>query len=162
MPELPEVETIVRDLNRKIRGKTIKSVEVKVSKLVKIPNTKFVHLVVGQKIRNISRRAKIICVNLGDNFLLIHLKLTGQLIYREKSGRRSRAMSRDKLTAGGHAVPKGLENLPNKFTHIIFNFKDGSHLFYNDLRKFGWMNIVPASSVDEQLNKNFGPEPLSP
>jgi len=162
VPELPEVETIARDLDRKTKGKTIKKVQVKVSKLIKIPNTKFVQALMGKKVKGVSRRAKVIKVNLGDIFLLIHLKLTGQLIYRNKSGRRSRATPRDKLTAGGHPVPRGLENLPNKFTHIIFTFTDGGHLFYNDLRKFGWMKIVKASEVDNLLNSEFGPEPLSP
>lgn len=140
MPELPEVETITRDLNKKIKGKTINTVTVKVKKLIKTLNTKFEHLISGKKVRKVSRRAKIIKINLGDIFLIIHLKLTGQLIFCEK----------------------GQKDLPNKFTHIIFTFTDGSHLFYNDIRKFGWMNIVPASSVNELLNKDLGPEPLSP
>ena len=181
MPELPEVETITRDLDKKIKNKTIKSVQVKVAKLVKLPNTKFVQALKGQKIHRVSRRAKLIKIELsGKKVLLIHLKLTGQLVYREKNGRRPRAKplskvervksrgqliyreKNGKLTAGGHPAPHGLENLPNKFTHIIFTFKDSSHLFYNDLRKFGWMNLISKSEADKFLEQEFGIEPLSP
>lgn len=154
MPELPEVETIVRDLNKKIKGKVIKSVQVRVPKLVKNLNTKFVQALLGQKVGSVTRRAKLIKVKIGQQkTLLIHLKLTGQLIYREKSG---------KLTAGGHPIPQDLKDLPNKFTHIIFTFTDESHLFYNDLRKFGWMNLVSESAAEKLPNQEFGPEPLSP
>jgi formamidopyrimidine-DNA glycosylase len=153
MPELPEVETIVRGLNKKIRNKIIKSVEIRVPKLIKLPNTKFVHLVGNQKIIKVSRRAKLIKVKLSNKkVLLIHLKLTGQLIYSDKAG---------KLTAGGHLIPQGLENLPNKFTHIIFTFKDNSHLFYNDLRKFGWMDLISQLEIDAILTRKYGIEPLT-
>ena len=152
MPELPEVETIVRGLNRKIRNKTIKSVKVKVPKLIKSLNTKFVQALRGQKIVRVSRRAKLIKVELSNKkFLLVHLKMTGQLIFQGESG---------ELTPGGHSTPKGLENLPNKFTHIIFTFTDSSQLFYNDLRKFGWMNILSPSAVKNLFKQEYGIEPL--
>ncbi|MBU4332446.1 bifunctional DNA-formamidopyrimidine glycosylase/DNA-(apurinic or apyrimidinic site) lyase [Patescibacteria group bacterium] len=153
MPELPEVETIARDLNKKIKGKKFKSVEVRGAKLVKLSIKQFQREVTSQKVKQVGRRAKLILIELDSNkVLLIHLKLTGQLIFRDKFG---------KLTAGGHPVPRGLVNLPNKFTHIIFKFSDGSHLFFNDLRKFGWMNIMSKSEVKSFLDSEFGIEPLN-
>lgn len=154
MPELPEVETIVRGLNQKIKGKIIKAVEVLAPKLVKPANTKFVQELQDQKIGKISRRAKLIIITLAEaKLLLVHLKMTGQLIYQKKSGQ---------LIVGGHSTPRGLENLPNKFTRIIFTFSDDSRLYYNDLRKFGWLKIISRSALEKLLNNEFGIEPLSP
>ncbi len=151
MPELPEVETIRRELNRKIKGKIIKSVEVKVSKLVNLTVKEFNRRLVGAKINSVGRRAKLIIIDLlGPNFLLIHLKLTGQLIYEPVAGR---------ISVGGHPIKIG--PMPGPFTHIIFNFSDGSKLYFNDIRKFGYVKLIN----DEQMSavgKEFGPEPLAP
>ena len=85
-----------------------------------------------------------------NNFLLIHLKLTGQLIYTAVKG---------KTTAGGHSIKRGAENLPNKYTHVIFEFRDKSKLYYNDLRQFGWLKLLNAQQLTHELTK-LGPEPL--
>jgi len=75
----------------------------------------------------------------------VHLKMTGQLIYRYDH----------KTVAGGHNLPKDLGPLPNKFTHLIFSFADKSKLFYNDMRKFGYMKIVDQAGKEDVL-ANFG------
>ena len=194
MPELPEVETLRRELNSAIKGKTIKSAEIKWPKMVKpLTPLEFAKKIKGKKITAINRRAKVLILFLSDgNFLLIHLKLTGQLIYQPKKlqaiptlpMRRSAfrlyvGTSRDpdrsvgtsyKLIIGGHPLPLrfseaspqkgGTENLPNKFTHIIITFNDSSKLFFNDLRKFGWMRIVNKLEVDKLLSE-YGVEPLT-
>jgi formamidopyrimidine-DNA glycosylase len=153
MPELPEVETLRRELISAIKGKTIKSVQVKVPKMVKpLTVAKFQQKIKNKKILGIDRRAKVLIVKLsGENFLMIHLKLTGQLIFQPKKG---------KVVVGGHPQKGGTEALPNKFTHIIFEFTDKSKLYFNDLRKFGWMKIVDKQQVNK-LAKEFGVEPLS-
>jgi formamidopyrimidine-DNA glycosylase len=79
------------------------------------------------------------------------LKLTGQLIFRPKRGR---------AVMGGHPQKGGGQGLPNKFTHLIFNFSDGSFLYFNDLRKFGWARLVDDRGVSEIVSAH-GPEPLS-
>ncbi|MBU1164047.1 DNA-formamidopyrimidine glycosylase [Patescibacteria group bacterium] len=150
MPELPEVETIRRELNSKIKNKTIINVEIKVAKMVNLPISEFVRKVRSKKIKHVYRRAKLIVVDLyGHNFLLFHLKMTGQLVYVPKIG---------KTISGGHSI-KNLGHLPNKFSHIIFTFSDGSKLFFNDVRKFGWVRLV-----DDKLyllvRNSFGLEPL--
>lgn len=151
MPELPEVETIRRELSQKIKGKTIKEVEVKVSKMVNLPVAEFVKKVKKTKIKNIFRRAKVLIIDLyGPYFLLIHLKLTGQLVFVPKKGQ---------IVSGGHPI-KNLGQLPNKFSHIIFTFTDGSKLFFNDIRKFGWIKLV-EDSIYLLVRNEFGLEPLA-
>jgi len=153
MPELPEVETIVRDLNKKIHNQTIKNVVINYSKaILPLSPTTFNRRLKNNQIIKVTRRAKIIIIHLSDNlFLLIHLKMTGQLIYVPTQG---------KVIYGGHPQVGGGLNLPNKYTRIIINFIDGSTLYFNDLRKFGWLKLVEKIKMDAML-KSHGPEPLS-
>ena len=63
---------------------------------------------------------------------------------------------------GGHEIKEGFDCLPNKFTHATVTFKDKSNLYFNDVRKFGWLRLLTNQELDEQLSKlNLGPEPLS-
>jgi len=141
MPELPEVETIKRQLNRKIKGKRIKKVEVRLKKLVRHSLKKFKKIVEGAKIIKVSRRAKLLIIEISGGYcLVIHLKLTGQLIY-QRTGNNEQG-------AGKH-------------THIIYTFTDGSQLLHNDLRQFGYVKVVPKKELADFLTKErFGPEPL--
>ena len=109
MPELPEVETIRRQLAQKIIGKRLN----------------------GQKIINVRRRAKILIIDFADGSnLIFHLKLTGQLIFNGK---------------------------PSLYTRKVFNFADGSQLFFNDARKFGWWKKTKGT---RKIEEGFGPEVL--
>ncbi len=148
MPELPEVETIRRELEGKIGHKKIVEVEVRGKKIVKTNLKEFIGVLKGNQFSKIDRRGKLLIFNLKtkDKFLLVHLKMTGQLIYRYNH----------KTIAGGHNLPKNLGPLPNKFTHLIFSFADHSHLYYNDMRKFGYMKIVDESEKEKILTGNFG------
>mgnify|MGYP001578124732 CR=1 FL=1 len=142
MPELPEIETIVEGAKRRLIGKKIKSVEIKVPKIVGGEVGSFKKGVEEAEIVGVRRFAKIMVVDLSNgNSVLIHLKLTGQLIFRE-SGIRN-------------------QELPHNYTHVIFTFSDGSHLYFNDIRKFGYLKLVKTSEVGERPEiKNLGPEPL--
>jgi formamidopyrimidine-DNA glycosylase len=151
MPELPEVETIKRELAKILQGKIISEVEILWPKTVS-PTTviNFTKIVTGKKIINLERRAKMLIIHLNNKVsLIIHLKMTGQLIFVPKSG---------KIISGGH--PTNNIQTPGRHTRLIFNFKDGSKLYFNDLRKFGWVKIL-----DEKLKKyidtEVGIEPLS-
>lgn len=125
MPELPEVETIKRGLEKKIVGLKIKSVKVLSAKnFIGDPQN-----IIGQKITAVDRRAKIIILKLEINFLLIHLKMTGQLL---------------------------LNKHPDKYTRVIIEFNNQDKLYFNDLRKFGWMKVVK-----DLKSLKFGPEPLT-
>lgn len=130
MPELPEVETIRLQLDQKIKGLRITGVEVLTKKSF-IGETGEIE---GREVIGVKRRAKITIIELdGGVYLAIHLKLTGQLIYRvkEQEGRR---VEKD----GPFAVNK----LPNKFTRVIISFGNGGRLYFNDLRIFGWVRVL--------------------
>ncbi len=148
MPELPEVETIRRGLQKTIVGKTIKSVEIRVPKLFHGSKKD----IIGKKVKNVDRRAKQIIIDVvGENDLLIHLKMTGQLIFDDGKFR----------VAGGHPSADWIAKLPNSTTHIIFDFSDGSKLFFNDLRRFGWIKVFNSLKLKEKLSQELGVEPLS-
>ncbi len=172
MPELPEVQTIVSELKRKLKNKVIKSVVVNEPKMVSIgPKTvsnirkvgehdvrTFSRLLEGQKIVSVKRRAKLLIFDLsGSLSILVHLKMTGQFIFEdEKQRERTKGMYRmfNKLTAP-------LIKLPGKHTHVIFTFTDGSHLYFNDIRKFGYMKIVRDDEIEHVKELSaYGPEPL--
>lgn len=148
MPELPEVETIKLGLQDKIIGLRITDIEVRVQKIFQ-GNTKEV---ISAKVKKISRRAKILILDLDNGkSLIIHLKLTGQLVYHKDGSQ----------ATFGHPIPFAGTTLPAKTTHVIFTFSDGSKLFYNDLRKFGWIKVVGTLDVPKlKIITGFGPEPL--
>lgn len=148
MPELPEVETIRRGLSQKIVNKKIVDITVKKPHLIRNRLSDFRKAVFNNNILSIDRIGKLLILNLADNnFLLIHLKMTGQLIY---------VFQKD-LMAGGHNFPS-VDNLPNKYSHIIFKFSDGSNLFFNDMRQFGYMQIVDHKG-HQKIREKFGIEP---
>jgi len=147
MPELPEVETIKRQLVDKVVGLTIENVLVNKPKLF-VGNPQ---KIIGLRVLRVMRRAKMIIIDLeNDQHLLIHLKMSGQLIYADKFGQ----------YGGGHPIPPSNIPVPNKFTHIIIEFSNGSKLYYNDIRQFGWIKILTKKKLEDELKK-LGPEPLT-
>ncbi|MDD5589976.1 MAG: DNA-formamidopyrimidine glycosylase [Candidatus Portnoybacteria bacterium] len=142
MPELPEVETIRGQLDKFLAGKKIKEVRIKLPKLVKFPTPKFKKIIIGQTIQSVSRRAKILVFNLSNGWsMLTHLKLTGRLIFRK--------------------ADEPLQKEDEKWNHLIYSFSDGSRLFHNDLRQFGYVKMVETSKLDDYfIKEKFGPEPL--
>ena len=172
MPELPEVETVARELNRKLRGRKISSLEILAPKIVGVgpatlsPKrsttpavlTKFKRVVRGQKFLSVRRRAKLLIFDLsGPWSMLVHLKMTGQFIF-EDAGLR-------KTTHGEYRLLNKLSapkvKLPAKHTHIIFKFADHSTLYFNDVRKFGYLKLVHDSEIGHVKElAEYGPEPL--
>lgn len=159
MPELPEVETIVQQLQTVLPGKVIDSIEVLKNKSFDYAQDK--SFLVGKKIVSVARKQKIIILDLSsDEVVLIHLKMTGQLIYeaigfrgqgsekKEKrivGGHPLRLRSGQAVTdriVGGHPTRDWIHELPSKHTRVIFHFSDGSILYFNDQRLFGWVRIV--------------------
>ncbi len=168
MPELPEVETIRKGLQKTVVGKRIKSVEVRLGKIISLgPRTvsnqrrtnqkkliEFQRTIQGQKILKAERRAKMLILDLsGPYSLLIHLKMTGQLIFAKKG--------EHKKVKIFNTPNSTQEFLPHKYTHVIFDFTNGDRLYYNDLRQFGYMRLVKDSEVVavKELSE-YGPEPL--
>lgn len=157
MPELPEVETIVRGLHTKLPGLKVKSLEVNIPKWERTlrqdgldPDKNLV----GHKVKGLRRRAKLVLLDLdNDKTILFHLKLTGQLVFENP---------KHQITPGGHPIPSFNSPQPNKATHAIFAFDNGSHLYFNDARMLGFMRLVPTDKVSElPFVKAYGPEPLS-
>ncbi len=153
MPELPEVETIRKDLSLILPGKTIASVILKKPKMIHPSRAGVVKILNMNKIVKVGRRGKMLFILLKDNnYLLIHLKMTGQLVWRPKKGR---------LVVGGHPIA-GVVDIPNKYTHATLNFTDKSSLYFNDMRQFGYWKVVSASEFENISQTRFGPEPLGP
>ncbi len=151
MPELPEVETTARMLKSLLVGKKITDIEILSEK--QFPGDP--KLIIDHKIVDISRRAKILIIYLDNDYLLItHLKLTGQLVFADNI--------KDSKAVFGHPIPlPGGNTLPGNSTRVTFKFADQSALFFNDLRKFGWIKILKKSQFDIDTFDNLGIEPLS-
>ncbi len=151
MPELPEVQTIINGLKRHVLKKKIKQVKVLLPKIIRGSKNKFIQVLKNNYFIDISRRGKFIIFHLrAEKFLVVHLKMTGQLIYQGKKV----------LVAGGHANKKEDFDLPHKHSHLMIVFNDNSKLFYNDLRRFGYLEIFNQKKLKE-LDFNWGIEPLS-
>ncbi|MFA6304975.1 MAG: bifunctional DNA-formamidopyrimidine glycosylase/DNA-(apurinic or apyrimidinic site) lyase [Patescibacteria group bacterium] len=151
MPELPEVETVVNHLAKKIIGKVFLTCSVLAPKMV---SKNFSREIKNARVSKVLRRGKMIIIKLAkEKYLLVHLKMTGQLIYLDPQG---------KASGGGH--PINFKNFdvkqPNKFTRIVLNFKGGSCLLFHDIRKFGWMKIVDQEQYQKIIAK-YGVEPLT-
>jgi formamidopyrimidine-DNA glycosylase len=142
MPELPEVETIVRNLRQPLTGRTITGVQVDWDRIVaRPPVAALKQMLPGLRIRAIRRRAKYLVFELGSpsseqamDYLLVHLKMSGRL----------------------DIVPR--EKPIDKHDHVIFDLDDGSQLRFNDARKFGRVYLV---ADPEEVTGRLGPEPLS-
>lgn len=152
MPELPEVETIRRDLNAILSGKKIKQANFKQSKMVR-PSVKRVReSLVKNVFTKVARRGKMLVFYLKKGgVLLVHLKMTGQLVWRPVRG---------KMVVGGHPIV-GIKSVPNKFTHVTISFTDGSKLYFNDMRRFGYWRLVAVDEFLELSKHDFGLEPLT-
>jgi len=151
MPELPEVETVRRGLAKTIVGKTISAFTCDTPKMINQPLPFYQKTLKGLKVLALDRRAKMVIVRLSKDWnILVHLKMTGQLVYC--GGRQS--------VVGGHPIKEGFEKDPNRFTHATFTFTDKSHLFFNDVRKFGWVRLFRSEELQKVLAQGLGPEPL--
>ena len=150
MPELPEVTVIVNSLNKKIKGLVLASIEYDWPKGFHWNGFSIKDLK-GVKVDGVERRGKVVVINLEDFSILIHLKLTGQLIYQDEKTR----------IAGGHPIPPLNLPVPNKTTRVTFGFTNGGHLYFNDIRKFGWVRIIENGKLKiENFFKDMGPDAL--
>lgn len=159
MPELPEVETIRRGLARKIIGKRIAELTVRGKNQFRGSRK----LLIGSRVIGIRRRAKILIIELSREkiYLAVHLKMSGQLIYAP-TGQRGQSLrqAQGKLVIGGHPDNAYLKTIPNRYTRISLTFNDGSRLYFNDLRRFGWFRVVDEAGLND-LTAHLGPEALS-
>jgi formamidopyrimidine-DNA glycosylase len=152
MPELPEVETIRRGLEEHLVGLTLTAIHIHLPKIF-VGET---NQVIGGAIIAVRRFGKGLVIDLSHGFsLTIHVKMTGQLIFEKHVY----------PPVNIHIAEEKTSQLPNKYTHVIFTFRDrggkDATLFFNDIRQFGWIKVVPTLSVHEAaFFKQLGKEPL--
>ena len=137
MPELPEIETIVRGLAGKIVGKTIERAEIRLARIAVAPRkVAFARAVAGERIESVRRRGKYAIVELASGRSLVtSLRMTGRLV-----------------VAADDAAPE----LPG--THVVLHFAGGGRLRFSDVRTFGRMRLVAPG---EPWDRELGVEPLS-
>lgn len=152
MPELPEVETVRRGLDALIVGRVVTSVVVRDSPK-SFPNVQadVAAFLLNAEIIAVRRRAKVLLVDLSTTYtLVIHLKMTGQLVYRG-----------EQVFGAGHPNESLIGELPDRSTRVMLEFQDGSRLYFNDQRKFGWVKLYPTLEVPNiDFMRKVGPEPL--
>lgn len=152
MPELPEVETVRRGLHELIIGRIVKAISHDTPKSFPNAAADVEHFLINARITAIRRRAKVLLVDLSTDYtLVIHLKMTGQLVFRAQT-----------VSFGaGHPNGSLVGELPDRSTRVTVTFSDGSYLYFNDQRKFGWMKLMPTLEVPHiDFMKKVGPEPL--
>jgi formamidopyrimidine-DNA glycosylase len=147
MPELPEVETLKLGLKKYLVGHKIEDIEIRVPKIFQGE----VQNIVGTKVLDIKRVGKGLIIELDNDFdLVVHLKMTGQLIFRDSS------------TSSITISPKAGGALPGKHSHVVFALDHDAKLYFNDLRRFGYIKVIKKADVQNlPFFKEMGPEPFS-
>ena len=184
MPELPEVETVRRGLAELLPGRVVARVSVFDSPK-SFPNAPadVEQFLYGARVTAVRRRAKVLMIDLDTRYsLVVHLKMTGQLVFRQgsshgarvspKKSRGPRKVAQDFSAdtareiddfAGGHPNDSLIGELPDRSTRVQIDFTDESQLFFNDQRKFGWVKLLPTDEVKNlPFMQKVGPEPLDP
>ena len=136
MPELPEVETVRRGLEKLILGKKISNINIRYHKMIKTDLPEFQKEMPGQVIQSMGRRGKYLLFYLSDKVLISHLRMEGKYFYYPDQ------------------VPE------RKHAHVLIHFKDGGTLVYEDVRKFGTMELLAPELLEAYfISKQLGPEP---
>ena len=144
MPELPEVETVRRGLERLIVGRRITSVEVLKEKSYQVEEP-----LIGAAFTAARRKAKYLLLDLdNERTMVVHLKMTGQLV-----------VSGDEHWGGGHPTDSLIGQPPDRSTRVIIDLDDGSRLFFNDQRIFGWIRLCSREEAAAMVDC-LGPEPM--
>ena len=179
MPELPEVETVKRGLVKLLVGHTIKSVDFDWPKSFPNAENDVEQFLIRSKVIDVRRRAKVLMIDLSSNYsLVIHLKMTGQLVYVRlgEQSDESRMMSQEKDNqttshnsvsvadtrfGAGHPNDSLIKKLPDNSTRVVFTLDSNANLYFNDQRKFGWVKLLPTNHIQEMpFMQKVGPEPL--
>ena len=156
MPELPEVETVRLQL-RVIVGKKISQVKIFHPKTIAggVGGKKMATKLTGKTIKNIERVGKLLIFSFteaADLFLLAHLKMTGQFFYVQADG---------DISGGGHkATESDFSEFPGRHTRVAYYFTDGSVLYFNDMRLFGYNRLANKAAL-QKAQDSFGPEPIA-
>lgn len=149
MPELPEVQTVVSQLARKIVGKRFSGFSSAWAKQVTpLPRT-LARRIAGAIVTGTRRFGKHIVIDLDNGYsLIIHLKMTGHLLYKTDENRADKIFTEDRV---------------NGYIHHIFTFTDGATLEFSDMRKFGWVRLEKTAAVEKLKSiRELGIDALSP
>jgi formamidopyrimidine-DNA glycosylase len=154
MPELPEVETVRAGLAALLPDRIFRTVTHDTERSFPNLDVDVGTRLIGSTVTVVKRRAKVLLIELSSGYsLVIHLKMTGQLVF----------ISPDVRFGAGHPNDSLVGILPDKSTRVEFIFEDGSKLFFNDQRKFGWVRLLPTNEVPNiDFMRKVGPEPLDP
>lgn len=165
MPELPEVHTTATVLNKLVKNQTIKSVWTdynsayyKGKETIKDPVyfTKFKKAVTGRKILRVWRRAKNVLIDIeGEQTILVHMKMTGHLLYGNYSFDRSAEWK-------WASKEEYLSDPFNRFVHFVIELQNGKHIAFSDMRKFATVKLIPDHLALAREFAQTGPEPLDP
>ena len=152
MPELPEVETVRRGLADLIIGKRVLSATNDNPKSFPNAPSDVRQFLIDAQVTAVRRRAKVLMIDLSSGYsLVIHLKMTGQLVLVSDAER----------FGAGHPNDSLVNALPDTSTRVTIGFDDGSSLFFNDQRKFGWVRLMPTLEIPNlPFMLKVGPEPL--
>jgi formamidopyrimidine-DNA glycosylase len=139
MPELPEVETVVRNLREPLMGRTIQTVWTDSPGMFKLNSPEsFAERIIGQRVQRLRRRAKYIVIELDHDLLVVHLKMTGRL----------------------YVVPPESDANADRWVHLKLGLDDGNELRFSDARRFGRVYLTPDFDAISKGAAALGPEPL--
>ncbi|MFZ2187243.1 MAG: bifunctional DNA-formamidopyrimidine glycosylase/DNA-(apurinic or apyrimidinic site) lyase [Candidatus Moraniibacteriota bacterium] len=149
MPELPEVQTVVTQLERKIVGKTIKGFWSDWRKNILPSFAVFAKQIRSARVLGTRRFGKHIVIDLDNGHSIVaHLKMTGHFLYKTEENRGSKAFT---------------EDLKNGYIHHILTFSDSTTLEFSDMRKFGWLRAIQTGAVETLPSiATLGIDALSP
>jgi formamidopyrimidine-DNA glycosylase len=168
MPELPEVTTTTKGLQKILPGLSFIDVWTDLARKNPIKQfegtlkdetfyKKFKKEIIGAKVLNVERRAKNILINLSNNkTILIHLKMTGHLLYGNYVFHK-----KENTWVPAHDEREAFHDPYNRFIHVVFTLSNGKHLAFCDARKFGKVTLLDTDTAHDTSHlKSIGPEPL--
>jgi formamidopyrimidine-DNA glycosylase len=141
MPELPEVETLRRQMEKALAGRSVKSIDIRFGRKIFPSAEAFVRAVSGAKFKTFDRRAKLLLAHLSNGWTIVtHLKMTGSYLLKKEG------------------------ETPTKHTHVVFHLDKKEQLWFEDVRKFGFLKLVKTAKLEEEIfdKEGYGPEPLDP
>ena len=141
MPELPEVETIRVQLSNVLPGLYLQELKILDKKVGRYLDQNNLKKIINNRVINVNRRAKILLFEFENNYnLAFHLKMTGQVILNNPN----------------------VKYLPNYHTRVILQFSNNKTIYFQDMRKFGWLKVVENNELERKLlSHSLGPEPFS-
>ena len=151
MPELPEVETVKRGLQRLLIDHSITKVQSDNPKSFPNAPGDVQQFLIGAQVTGLRRRAKVLMIDLSTDYtLVVHLKMTGQIVYRGAE-----------VFGAGHPTDSLIGRLPDRSTRVEFWLNNNAKLYFNDQRKFGRVRLLPTVEVPHMpFMMKVGPEPL--